>query len=64
MPDESSKSIFVSKTFWVNVLAVLGMVVQGLTGQQFLVDTGTQATILAVLNIVLRTVTKQPVNWS
>lgn len=64
MPDPNSKSIFSSKTFWVNVIAVIGMIVQGATGSTFLIGVENQATILALVNIVLRTVTKQPVNWS
>lgn len=57
------KSIFISKTFWVNLLALIGMVLQGLTGNEILINVETQATILAVINIILRTVTKDSVVW-
>ena len=57
------KSIFTSKTFWVNILALIAMIVQGVTGNEIM-DLETQGTILAVINIILRTVTKGPVNWS
>jgi len=58
------KSIFTSKTFWVNLLALIGIVIQGLTGSEVLVNLETQAIILSVINILLRTVTKDPVTWS
>tara|TARA_Y100000310_G_C20542848_1_gene744170 strand:+ start:439 stop:621 length:183 start_codon:yes stop_codon:yes gene_type:complete len=56
------KSIFTSKTFWTNLVALVAMVIQGLTGKQFL-SLEIQGTILAVVNILLRTITKAPVNW-
>lgn len=57
------KSIFTSKTFWTNVLAVIAMSVQGITGKE-LITLEIQGTILAVVNIVLRMVTKEPVTWN
>lgn len=57
-----SKSIFVSKTFWVNVLALAAMVVQGVTGKE-VIGLDAQASILAGINILLRFITKQPVTW-
>ncbi len=57
-----SKSIFVSKTFWVNALALVGMIIQGATGKEFL-SLEVQASILAGINIILRFVTKQSVSW-
>jgi hypothetical protein len=57
------KSVFASKTFWVNALAVAAMVVQGLTGNSVLVEPETQATLLALANIALRTVTSEAVSW-
>jgi len=61
---EGAKSIFTSKTFWLNLLALAGLVIQKLTGNEILVDATTQATILAFINILLRTITKEPVSWS
>lgn len=58
-----SKSIFLSKTFWVNVVAVAAMVIQGLTGKEF-ISAELQLTILGVINILLRTITKSAVNWN
>jgi len=62
MAEDNSKSIFTSKTFWTNVVAVVAMTLQGLTGKE-IIPLEYQTTILAVINIILRTVTKQPVNW-
>ena len=56
------KSIFNSKTFWVNVVALAAMITQGITGNE-IITIEIQGTILAVINIVLRTITKEPVNW-
>jgi len=57
------KSIFTSKTFWTNVVGLVAMTVQGITGKE-LINLEIQGTILAVINIVLRTITKDPVSWS
>jgi hypothetical protein len=51
------KKWYTSKTLWVNVLATLGLVLQNATG--FQVDGETQVGILAVLNLILRAVTKE-----
>lgn len=57
-----SKSIFTSKTFWANVVAVIAMIIQGVSGN-FVVSAELQATALSVINIVLRSVTKSAVTW-
>ncbi len=56
------KSIFKSKTFYANIIAVLAMTIQGITGKE-IVSIEMQGTILAVVNIILRTVTKEAVKW-
>lgn len=56
------KKWYLSKTLWVNVVAVLGFVAQGLTGQQ-LASPEMQATALGIVNLVLRLVTKSNVTW-
>lgn len=63
MSTENVKSIFASKSFWVNLIALAGMLLQAFTGSEVLVNVETQATILAVINIVLRTITKEAVTW-
>ena len=57
-----SKSIFQSKTFWANFIAVVLLVLQN-AFQIVPADLPpqTQAIILAVLNIILRLVTKKAV---
>lgn len=57
-----SKSIFFSKTFWVNAIALVAMVIQGVTGKEFL-SLEIQGGILAGINVILRFITKQPVTW-
>lgn len=55
-----TKSLFASRTFWFNLLASLALAVQ-----QFVVgwpiDAEWQAAVLAIVNVVLRLVTHQPV---
>ena len=57
-----TKSIWQSKTFWVNIISIVAIL--GAT-YGFDIDTETQAmlatTVLAVINIILRFVTKQPI---
>jgi uncharacterized membrane protein len=57
----TGKKIYLSKTFWVNVIALLAMLLQSFTG--FIIDVEAQASILAFINVVLRLVTKEPVTW-
>ena len=57
-----SKSIFVSKTFWVNLIAIAAMTAQGLTGKE-IIPLEMQGTILGAVNVVLRLITKQAVTW-
>jgi hypothetical protein len=51
------KKFYASKTFWVNLIAGIALVVQGVNGN-WVVSVETQASILAGLNIVLRFITK------
>lgn len=63
MADETTdKTWFLSKTLWVNAIALVAMVVQGITGNE-IISIELQATILAVINMILRFVTKKPVTW-
>ena len=58
-----SKSVWLSKMFWVNIIALAAMITQGITGTEF-ISLEVQGSILAVVNIILRLVTRQPVTWS
>ena len=55
------KGWFKSKTLWVNAIAFLAILIQSQTG--FVIDLEAQGAILAVINVVLRMVTKEPLNW-
>lgn len=52
---EEPKPFWHSKTFWVNVLAAIGLLVQTQTG--FVFDLEAQGAILIVINIILRSIT-------
>lgn len=54
---------YASKTLWANAIAIVAMIVQGITGH-VLISLELQATILGVVNMILRLVTKQPISWS
>ncbi|HUX01580.1 MAG TPA: hypothetical protein VMY35_11430 [Phycisphaerae bacterium] len=54
------KSPWRSRTLWVNVLALAAMAVERYYGSNLL-DADTQTAMLAVINVVLRLVTRQPV---
>ena len=58
-----SKSVWLSKMFLVNIIALAAMITQGITGTEF-ISLEVQGSILAVVNIILRLVTRQPVTWS
>jgi uncharacterized membrane protein len=53
------KRWFTSKVIWANVIALLALVAQNHFG--FLLTTEEQVSILAVINIILRPFTVQPV---
>ena len=57
MSDSTTKKFWSSKTFWVNVIATVGIVIQTQTG--FIIDPSIQAVALSVINTGLRLVTKQ-----
>lgn len=55
----NSKPWYASKTLWVNLLALLALLVQSYTG--FVVDGEIQAALLVVVNLVLRAMTGKPI---
>jgi len=55
-----TKKWWQSKTVWVNIVAGTALIVQAVMGRDVL-SPDIQATILAVINIVLRVVTKAPI---
>jgi len=60
---EESKPFYASKTFWVNLIAGVALVAQGVTGKE-VIPLDVQASILAGVNILLRFVTKGKVTIS
>jgi len=58
-----SKPIYKSKTFWVNIIAIAGIVLNSYYGIELDVETqAVMATgILAVVNVILRLFTNQPI---
>jgi len=56
------KKFWLSKTFWLNVLAIIALIVQSQTG--YVISPEAQVSILGVLNVILRFITKNPISWS
>ena len=56
-----NKTWFESKTLWVNLLAMVSVLFLGKSGVDL--PTDWQITALAVINIILRLVTKKPIEW-
>lgn len=63
MADSNEVVWWASRTLWVNAIALVAMIVQGVTGKVF-ISLELQASILAGINMLLRFVTKKPVVWS
>lgn len=59
----NEKSLWLSKTFWVNIIAIIAIIIQyKFTG--FVLTPEIQASILAVVNIILRLITKKEIIWT
>jgi len=56
------KKCWLSKTFWINVLALGAIIVQSQTS--WVITPEKQMATLGVVNTILRFVTKSPVDWS
>ena len=48
-----------SKTFWVNLVALVALLIQSQTG--FVITPEEQTAIVVVINMILRAVTKEPI---
>lgn len=55
------KEWYLSKTFWLNMVALLVIIVQNYTG--FIIDAESQAAILIVINLILRAVTGEEITF-
>lgn len=56
------KKWYISKTLWINLIAVAAIVIQGVTGKE-IISTAAQGTILALVNLGLRVITKESIEW-
>jgi len=56
------KKWWTSKTLWANAIAIAAIVIQGLSGKD-LVSPEMQVAILGALNIFLRLITKEEIEW-
>lgn len=56
------KNPLTSKTFWVNLLAIAGIVAQAQFG--YVIPPEAQTLVLALGNLGLRIITRQPIDWS
>ena len=56
-----SKPWYLSKTFYINIIALVGMIVQSKWG--WVLQPEREMLVLGIVNMILRTVTKKPVAW-
>jgi len=57
-----NKKWFLSKTVWVNVIALIGVMLQAIYNKE-VIPVELQATIISVINLFLRTITKENIVW-
>lgn len=58
----NTKAWYTSKTLWMNLIAMIAMIVQAEFG--FIIDPDLQAYILGIINLLLRLFTKTSLDWS
>ena len=56
------KKFWLSKTFWINLVAIGAIIAQWVTGNE-VIDAEAQVAILAVINLILRLVTNKQISW-
>ena len=56
------KKWYMSKTLWVNIIGLACILIQMLN-KEFIVDVEVQATMLSIVNIILRLITKEEIDW-
>lgn len=57
-----AKKIHQSKTIIVNIIALIALIIQTRTG--FIIGIGEQTAILTIINMILRLITKEPIELS
>ena len=55
------KNWYQSKTLWVNAIAIVAIVSQAVTGRE-VIPAETQGMLLAIINFVLRLITKEEIS--
>lgn len=58
----NTKPVWKSKTLWVNLIAIIVLIVQNQLG--YAISPELQGVILGAINIVLRAITNEPLDWS
>ena len=61
--ENNLKNFWESKVFWINVLAIIGFVIQYFV-TDFVISPAIQASALAVINMILRFITKKEIVWN
>lgn len=57
-----NKKWWMSKTVWLNVIALIGVMLQSMYNKE-VIPVELQATILSVVNLLLRSITKTNLEW-
>ena len=57
------KGYWKSKTFWVNLIAIVTFLIQMFWVRDFIIPVEIQGSILAFINFVLRWITKEEIVW-
>jgi len=57
------KGYWKSKTFWVNLIAIVAFIIQMFWIKDFIIPVEIQGSILAFINFVLRWITKEEIVW-
>ena len=58
----NNKKWYLSKTVWINVIATAGITAQAITNKEIL-SPELQLMFLSVINLILRSVTKDNITW-
>jgi hypothetical protein len=63
--DMNGKPLLRSKTFWINLITVVAGILTSVGGSELIQDNpqvvGVMATVIGVVNVLLRLITKEPV---
>lgn len=57
-----NKPFYYSKTLWINIIALIALILQLQYG--YIIGLEVQATILVLINLILRAITNENIVWS